>query len=58
MYAYLIRRVFAVIPVMFIVAIVVFLLMHLTPGDPAAIIAGDYARPEDIARIRKQLGLD
>ncbi|MEC9208727.1 MAG: ABC transporter permease, partial [Pseudomonadota bacterium] len=58
MYAYLIRRVLAVIPVMFIVAIVVFLLMHLTPGDPAAIIAGDYARPEDIARIRKQLGLD
>ena len=43
---------------MFVVAIVVFLLMHLTPGDPAAIIAGDYARPEDIARIRKQLGLD
>ena len=58
MYAYLIRRVLAVIPVMFVVAIVVFLLMHLTPGDPAAIIAGDYARPEDIARIRKQLGLD
>lgn len=58
MYAYLIRRVLAVVPVMFVVAIVVFLLMHLTPGDPAAIIAGDYARPEDIARIRKQLGLD
>ena len=41
-----------------IVALVVFLLLHLTPGDPAAIIAGDYARPEDIARIRKNLGLD
>jgi peptide/nickel transport system permease protein len=43
---------------MLIVALVVFLLLHLTPGDPAAIIAGDYARPEDIERIRKNLGLD
>ena len=34
------------------------MLLHLTPGDPAAVIAGDYARPEDIARIRAQLGLD
>jgi peptide/nickel transport system permease protein len=58
MYGYILRRVFATIPVMLIVALVVFLLLHLTPGDPAAIIAGDYARPEDIARIRKNLGLD
>jgi peptide/nickel transport system permease protein len=58
MYAYIIRRVLAVVPVMFVVAIVVFLLLHLTPGDPAAIIAGDYAKPEDIARIRARLGLD
>jgi peptide/nickel transport system permease protein len=58
MYVYLIKRAFAVLPVMLVVAVVVFLLMHLTPGDPAAIIAGDYARPEDIARIRAQLGLD
>ena len=58
MYVYLIKRAIAVLPVMLVVAVVVFLLMHLTPGDPAAIIAGDYARPEDIARIRKQLGLD
>ena len=58
MYGYILRRLLATIPVMLIVALVVFLLLHLTPGDPAAIIAGDYARPEDVARIRKSLGLD
>ncbi|MGI9335093.1 MAG: ABC transporter permease [Gammaproteobacteria bacterium] len=58
MYAYIIRRVLATVPVMGVVALFVFLLLHLTPGDPAAVIAGDYARPEDIARIRTQLGLD
>ncbi len=58
MYGYIARRLLATIPVMCVVGIVVFLLLHLTPGDPAAIIAGDYARPEDIARIRAQLGLD
>lgn len=58
MYTYVIKRALAVIPVMLVVAVVVFLLLHLTPGDPAAIIAGDYARPEDIVRIRAQLGLD
>ncbi len=40
------------------VAVIVFLLLHLSPGDPAAIIAGDYANPEDIERIRSRLGLD
>ena len=43
---------------MAVVGVAVFMLLHLTPGDPAAVIAGDYARPEDIARIRAQLGLD
>ena len=41
-----------------IVALFVFLLLHMSPGDPATIIAGDYASPADIARIRAQLGLD
>ena len=58
MYGYILRRVLATVPVMGVVAVVVFLLLHLTPGDPAAIIAGDYAKPEDIARIRESLGLD
>ena len=58
MYGYLIRRLLATIPVMGVVGIVVFMLLHLTPGDPAAVIAGDYARPEDVERIRAKLGLD
>ena len=58
MHAYIIRRILATIPVMAVVGIFVFMLLHLTPGDPAAIIAGDYASPEDIKRIRAKLGLD
>jgi peptide/nickel transport system permease protein len=58
MWKYLIRRLLAIIPVAGVIAIFVFLLLHLAPGDPAAIIAGDTAMPEDIARIRAKLGLD
>ncbi|MBI4012199.1 MAG: ABC transporter permease [Candidatus Rokubacteria bacterium] len=58
MSVYLVRRLLATIPVMGVVAVFVFGLLHLTPGDPAAIIAGDYATAEDIARIHTQLGLD
>ena len=43
---------------MAVVAFVVFLLLYLTPGDPAAILAGDAATNDDIRRIREQLGLD
>ena len=52
------RRLLATIPVMGVVGIAVFALLHATPGDPAVIIAGDYATGEDIARIRAKLGLD
>jgi peptide/nickel transport system permease protein len=52
------RRVLATIPVMGVVALTVFSLLHLTPGNPAAIIAGDYATPQDVAKIRAALGLD
>jgi peptide/nickel transport system permease protein len=55
---YLLRRVLAVIPVMLIVATVAFVLIHLAPGDPASVIAGPYAAPEDVAKLRHQLGLD
>lgn len=58
MLAYAVRRVLATIPVMGIVALFVFSLLYLSPGDPAAIIAGDTASPGDIARIRAHLGLD
>ena len=58
MFAYVIRRLLATIPVMGVVAIFVFSLLYITPGDPAAVIAGDIATAEDIARIHHQLGLD
>jgi peptide/nickel transport system permease protein len=56
--AYVIRRLFATIVVMTVVAFVVFSLLYLTPGDPAAVIAGDAATSDDIRRIRANLGLD
>lgn len=58
MLAYIARRVASTVLVMVIVAVFVFLLLHLSPGDPAAIIAGDNASSEQIAGIRRQLGLD
>jgi peptide/nickel transport system permease protein len=58
MFAYLVRRVLATIPVMAVVALFVFSLLYLAPGDPAAIIAGDQATPADVERIRAGLGLD
>ena len=58
MFGYLVRRVLASIPVMGVVALFVFMLLRLTPGDPAAIIAGDLATPEQLERIRTSLGLN
>lgn len=58
MLAYLVKRLLATIPVMGVVALFVFSLLYISPGDPAAIIAGDIATDEDIARIRAKLGLD
>jgi peptide/nickel transport system permease protein len=52
------RRLIAIIPVLAVVAILVFLMLRLTPGDPAAVIAGDNATSEQIAAIREKLGLD
>jgi peptide/nickel transport system permease protein len=58
MLSYFVRRVLATIPVIGMVAFLVFSLLYLTPGDPAAVIAGDIATNEDIERIRQKLGLD
>ena len=58
MIRYVIRRLFSTVIVMAVVAFVVFALLYLTPGDPAAIIAGDIATDEDIKRIHAKLGLD
>jgi peptide/nickel transport system permease protein len=56
--AYLARRLASTVLVMGIVGVFVFMLLHLSPGDPAAIIAGDNASPEQIASIRQRLGLE
>jgi peptide/nickel transport system permease protein len=58
MTAYVARRLAATLVVMAIVGVIVFLLLHLAPGSPAAIIAGDNATPAQIALINHQLGLD
>jgi peptide/nickel transport system permease protein len=58
MIAYVVRRLASTVVVMAVVAFVVFSLLYLTPGDPAAVIAGDIATDEDIRRIRAGLGLD
>jgi peptide/nickel transport system permease protein len=58
MLAYIARRLLATIPVMGMVAIVVFAILRLTPGDPAAIIAGDGATADQLAQMRADMGLD
>jgi peptide/nickel transport system permease protein len=58
MVSYILRRVLSTLPVMGIVALFVFSLLYIAPGDPAAVIAGDQASPADVERIRQSLGLD
>ena len=58
MKTYIARRLLALVPVALVVATVAFILIHLAPGDPASIIAGPDANPDDVARIQRQLGLD
>jgi peptide/nickel transport system permease protein len=57
-FAFVVRRLLATIPVMGVVALFVFSLLYFSPGDPAAIIAGDLATVDDIQRVRIALGLD
>ena len=58
MLGFIFRRIIATIPVMGIVALFVFSLLYIAPGDPAVVIAGDQATPQDVERIRVSLGLD
>ncbi|WP_439573560.1 ABC transporter permease [Phreatobacter sp.] len=58
MLSYILRRLAATVPVLFTVAVMVFLMLRLTPGDPAAIIAGDNASTQQILEIRQKLGLE
>jgi len=55
---YTLKRIFSLIPVLFVVSIVIFALIHLTPGEPASVILGPEATPEQVQELRKQLGLD
>lgn len=58
MLAYATRRVLLTVPVMGVVALFVFSLLHFTPGDPALVVAGEQATPEEVEKIRIALGLD
>jgi peptide/nickel transport system permease protein len=58
MITFILRRLMAAVPVLAVVTILVFSLLYFAPGDPATIIGGDLATPEEIARIRSVLGLD
>lgn len=58
MITYVARRVLAGIPTLWGVATVVFIMARLLPGDPARVIAGVLASPEDVERIRQQMGLN
>ncbi|EST53146.1 peptide ABC transporter [Brevibacillus panacihumi W25] len=55
---YVIKRLFSMIPVLLVVSIVVFLLVHLVPGDPAAVMLGAEATPQQLAELQEQLGLN
>ncbi|KOR78842.1 peptide ABC transporter [Bacillus sp. FJAT-21352] len=58
MKAYILQRVLSLIPVLLTVAIVVFFIMHLIPGDPASVMLGADATEDDIERLREELGLN
>ena len=58
MHKYLLKRLLSLIPVLFVVSLAIFLLIHLVPGDPAAAILGEEASPEQIAALRETLGFN
>ena len=55
---YLVKRIVSLFPVLLVVAVVDFIIIHLTPGDPAAVILGSQATEEELANLREQLGLN
>jgi len=58
MLGFILRRLLATIPVLGMVALFVFFMLRMTPGDPAAVLAGDNGTPQQIEEIREQLGLN
>jgi len=58
MHKYILRRILMMIPVFIGVMFIIFTLLYITPGDPASLLLGERARPEDIAALRQEMGLD
>jgi peptide/nickel transport system permease protein len=58
MTAYVLRRLAQAVPTIFLTTVLIFLFMHLVPGDPAAVLAGSDAPPEVVEALRKEMGLD
>ena len=58
MSVYILRRLLASIPVIFMVGVITFSILHIAPGDPAVLMAGEEATPEDVEKMRKALGFD
>ena len=58
MASYIVRRLIFILPVALLVSFIVFFLIHLVPGDPAAVLLGEDATPQNLAALRKELGLD
>lgn len=58
MLSYLFKRIYSLIPVLFVVSVAIFLIVHITPGDPAAIILGMEATEEQIASLNEEMGLN
>ncbi len=55
---YLIKRLFSTIPVLIGISLLLFIMLRMLPGDPAQVLAGQMATPQEIENIRRQLGLD
>ncbi|MCL1698927.1 ABC transporter permease [Lysinibacillus sp. Bpr_S20] len=55
---FILKRILSLIPVLFVVSVVVFLLVHITPGDPASVMLGPEASPQEVAKLQEELGLN
>ncbi|MEK4711808.1 MULTISPECIES: glutathione ABC transporter permease GsiC [Sporosarcina] len=58
MFRFIIKRLLEIIPILLIVSILIFLFVHMIPGDPARLVAGEDATLADVEMVRKELGLD
>ncbi len=58
MLRFLMKRLLEIIPILLLVSILIFLFVHMIPGDPARLVAGEDATLEDVELVRKELGLD